>query len=68
MCGEYPVDFNYDDDMGVNILYDNGKKLTPINLSHDEMTAPMADAGPNIFGSFEKIWRSKIHQEMAECK
>ena len=68
MCGNYPVDYNYDDKFGVKVLYDDGGTRKAITLTSDEMTAPEADVSAALFGHFDTLLRTKIHQALPDCR
>jgi hypothetical protein len=70
LCRNFPNDYNYDDDFGIKIYYDddNGKREY-IPLSSDEVRTVPEGLGINIFPVFEQLYTEKIKQTARrDCK
>jgi hypothetical protein len=65
MCRQSAADYAYDDNFGVKIFYSDQEQ--EIVLTPDEVKKPEANLGPVLFGHFDELFRTKIHQALPSC-
>ena len=51
---------DYEDKLGVKVVYDDHGMHRGIATHPDEMTASGANTGPVLFGQFDQLWRERM--------